>query len=55
MSSPSDVTTRRRELSVREASKACLRYQIKRKPPVTLEAGETLFIPTGTTRVCRPQ
>jgi hypothetical protein len=55
MSSPSGVTTRRRELSVRKASKACWRYQVKGKPPMTLEAGGALFIPVGTARVCRPQ
>jgi hypothetical protein len=55
MSQPSDVTTRRRELSVRKASKTCWRYQVKGKPPVTLEAGEALFIAAGTARVCRPQ
>jgi hypothetical protein len=55
MSSPSDVTPRRRELSVRKESKAYWRYQVKGKPPVTLKAGGALFIPAGTARVSRPR
>ena len=30
------------------SSKATLEYQLEDKPPVTLKAGDVLFIPAGT-------